>query len=347
MFFPTSGRGFPGGGAFSSFSFLPWSSLWSCATAARTPTVSTRWPCGTPFARASPQGSKRALMPYFARSWGSRAPPFGRSRAWGSFSASSSPFSFREAIPWRGGSFSSSYVPAFFFPYGMNALRVGLALALLLLAWQEMRRRRSVPALGLAALAPLFHTSALVAVGLLAVGEFWRWRRKGLLALGLLALLGLSLLALEGDRLVEKVQPYLGPGGEEGGPSVLRGCRKRVVSEALRPGPPGAEARRPARQGPSWCPQGLPWRAIPMGGQLLPWSAGTPRYSWTALKTGRGPRGGSPGRGPEHDWGEDLSLWPRVLVSGGFFPGLHGGWVRGGGGSAGVQAPSGTGVAGL
>jgi hypothetical protein len=113
------------------------------------------------------------------------------------------------------------YVPAFFFPYGMNALRAGLALALLLLAWQEMRRGRPVPALGLAALAPLFHTSALVAVGLLAVGEFWRWRRKGLLALGLLALLGLSLLALEGDRLVEKVHLYLGPGGEEGGPSVL------------------------------------------------------------------------------------------------------------------------------
>jgi hypothetical protein len=113
------------------------------------------------------------------------------------------------------------YVPAFFFPYGMNALRAGLALALLLLAWQEMRRGRPVPALGLAALAPLFHTSALVAVGLLAVGEFWRWGKRGLLALGLLALLGLSLLALEGDRLVEKVHLYLGPGGEEGGPSVL------------------------------------------------------------------------------------------------------------------------------
>jgi hypothetical protein len=113
------------------------------------------------------------------------------------------------------------YVPAFFFPYGMNALRAGLALALLLLAWQEMRRGRAVPALGLAALAPLFHTSALVAVGLLAVGEFWRWGKRGLLALGLLALLGLSLLALEGDRLVEKVHLYLGPGGEEGGPSVL------------------------------------------------------------------------------------------------------------------------------
>jgi hypothetical protein len=113
------------------------------------------------------------------------------------------------------------YVPAFFFPYGMNALRAGLALALLLLAWQEMRRGRAVPALGLAALAPLFHISALVAVGLLAVGELWRWGRKGLLVLGLLALLGLSLLALEGDRLVEKVHLYLGLGGEESGPSVL------------------------------------------------------------------------------------------------------------------------------
>jgi hypothetical protein len=100
------------------------------------------------------------------------------------------------------------YVPAFFFPYGMNALRAGLALALLLLAWQEMRRGRAVPALGLAALAPLFHISALVVMGLAAVGEFWRLGRKGLWALGLLALLGLSLLALEGDRLVEKVHLY-------------------------------------------------------------------------------------------------------------------------------------------
>jgi hypothetical protein len=113
------------------------------------------------------------------------------------------------------------FVPAFFFPYGMNALRAGLALAILLLAWQEMRRGRALPALGLSALAPLFHNSALVAVGLLAVGELWHWGRKGLLAFGLLALLGLSLLVLEGDRLVEKVHLYLGPGGEEGGPSVL------------------------------------------------------------------------------------------------------------------------------
>jgi len=113
------------------------------------------------------------------------------------------------------------YVPAFFFPYGMNALRAGLALALLLLAWQEMRRGRAVPALGLAALAPLFHTSALVAVGLLAVGEFWRWGKRGLLALGLLALLGLSLLALEGDRLVDKAYSYLRPGGDARGSLVL------------------------------------------------------------------------------------------------------------------------------
>ena len=113
------------------------------------------------------------------------------------------------------------FLPAFFFPYGMNALRAGLVLALLLLAWQEMRRGRGLSALGLAALAPLFHTSALVAVGLLAVGELWRWGKKELLALGALALLGLSLLALEGDRLVEKVHLYLGPGGGEGGPSVL------------------------------------------------------------------------------------------------------------------------------
>jgi len=113
------------------------------------------------------------------------------------------------------------YVPAFFFPYGMNALRAGLALALLLLAWQEMRRGRPVPALGLAALAPLFQTSALVAVGLLAVGELGRWGRRGLLALGLLALLGLGLLGIEGKRLVDKAYSYLGPGGDARGSLVL------------------------------------------------------------------------------------------------------------------------------
>jgi hypothetical protein len=113
------------------------------------------------------------------------------------------------------------FVPAFFFPYGMNALRAGLALALLLLAWQEMRRGRPVPALGLAALAPLFHTSALVAVGLLAVGELGRWGRRGLLALGLLALLGLGLLGIEGKRLVDKAYSYLGPGGDARGSLVL------------------------------------------------------------------------------------------------------------------------------
>jgi len=106
------------------------------------------------------------------------------------------------------------YVPAFFFPHGMMTLRTGLALALILLAWQEMRRGRAVPALGFATLAPLFHTSALVAMGLLAVGEFWRWGRRGLWALGLLALLGLVLIGFDAERLVNKVHFYLGPGEE-------------------------------------------------------------------------------------------------------------------------------------
>ncbi len=106
------------------------------------------------------------------------------------------------------------YVPAFFFLHGMMTLRTGLALALLLLAWQEMRRGKAVPALGLAALAPLFHTSALLVMGLLAVGEFWRWGRRGLWALGFLALLGLVLVGFDAERLVNKVHFYLGPGEE-------------------------------------------------------------------------------------------------------------------------------------
>jgi hypothetical protein len=145
------------------------------------------------------------------------------------------------------------YVPAFFFPYGMNALRAGLALALLLLAWQEMRRGRPVPALGLAALAPLFHTSALVAVGLLAVGELWRWGKRGLLALGLLALLGLSLLALEGDRLVDKAYSYLRPGGDARGSP-----RPHARSPRGLPDPHGGA-----------CPRGLLLTPIPLPKRLL------------------------------------------------------------------------------
>lgn len=74
----------------------------------------------------------------------------------------------------------SVYFPAFYFPHGMNVLRIGLASALLLLATQFFARRRFAPALLTAILAVTMHySSALVLV--LLVGATSRgvahWKR--------------------------------------------------------------------------------------------------------------------------------------------------------------------------
>jgi hypothetical protein len=58
-------------------------------------------------------------------------------------------------------------IPVFFFPYGMNTVRAGLGLSILLLSWQDIRRGRFWRALALITIASLFHYSLLLAAFLL------------------------------------------------------------------------------------------------------------------------------------------------------------------------------------
>lgn len=70
------------------------------------------------------------------------------------------------------------FVPFFLFPYGMNAIRTGLAMAFLLLAWQALRRRRILQAVLVSSLAVSFHYSIVLPILLLFANELSRpnWR---------------------------------------------------------------------------------------------------------------------------------------------------------------------------
>lgn len=65
------------------------------------------------------------------------------------------------------------FIPAFFFQYGMNAVRAGLGLALILLSWQSLRRNNPVSAGILGLLAPFFHVSVLAVLGPLVLSEIF------------------------------------------------------------------------------------------------------------------------------------------------------------------------------
>lgn len=102
------------------------------------------------------------------------------------------------------------YIPAFFFQYGMNAVRAGLALAFILLAWQSLRRGNKASAGVLALLASLFHISALVIVFPVAIPEVlvrvdprWQTVARWLLLAGALAA-----LLLGWERLHDKFEFY-------------------------------------------------------------------------------------------------------------------------------------------
>jgi len=61
--------------------------------------------------------------------------------------------------------------PAFYLPYGMNAVRAGLGIAFFLLGWQAWRRGRRETAAFFWVLATLTHYSIFILIGFLILGE--------------------------------------------------------------------------------------------------------------------------------------------------------------------------------
>lgn len=102
------------------------------------------------------------------------------------------------------------FIPAFFYQYSMNAVRAGLALALVLLAWQGLRRGKWGVALGFGGLAPAFHYSAFVILLPLVLLEALRLRPALALGVAVASTLPLSLLLLvEWEYFLSKLLLYL------------------------------------------------------------------------------------------------------------------------------------------
>ncbi|MEN2981532.1 MAG: EpsG family protein [Thermus sp.] len=101
------------------------------------------------------------------------------------------------------------FVPVFFYQYSMNAVRAGLALALVLLAWQSLRRGKWGSALGLSGLALTFHYSAFVVLLPLGLVEGLRLRKP--VALGIATtflLVAVLLFLLEREYFLNKLLLY-------------------------------------------------------------------------------------------------------------------------------------------
>lgn len=100
------------------------------------------------------------------------------------------------------------FIPAFVFQYGMNAVRAGLGLTLLLLAWQCLRRNKKRCFLVLALTSITFHYSMILPALLLAVPELKVKTRRQLLLLSFLILAALALAFLQQDYILAKLELY-------------------------------------------------------------------------------------------------------------------------------------------
>lgn len=99
-------------------------------------------------------------------------------------------------------------IPAFVYSYGMNVVRAGLGLALLLLAWQCLRRNKKGCFLVLALTSITFHYSMILPALLLAVPELKVKTWRQLLLLSFLILAALALAFLQQDYLLAKLELY-------------------------------------------------------------------------------------------------------------------------------------------
>ncbi|MGQ9736048.1 MAG: EpsG family protein [Thermaceae bacterium] len=123
--------------------------------------------------------------------------------------------------------FSLYFFPVFFYQYGMNAVRAGLGVAILLLAWQALRRRKMWVFVSLSALSLLFHYSMVVPVALLLF--FALPTRKRVIFLGLFGFLGLILLSLRWEYFTSKLSLY----SSYDSPSEVSGLSRLLIMAVL------------------------------------------------------------------------------------------------------------------
>lgn len=79
--------------------------------------------------------------------------------------------------------------PAYFYSYSMNALRIGVASIMLLIAVQELRRDHAIKSGFVMMVAVTFHYSILFSIGCFVIGSFKRVKLRSIFFSGLFALL--------------------------------------------------------------------------------------------------------------------------------------------------------------
>lgn len=95
------------------------------------------------------------------------------------------------------------FLPGWLYSYGMNVLRIGLAFAIFLLAWQHQRRGKALAAWVLKALAITFHLSIIIVIGLQAVFAASKLTIARALAILVTMLGGAAVAYSERDMLVD------------------------------------------------------------------------------------------------------------------------------------------------
>lgn len=113
------------------------------------------------------------------------------------------------------------FVPTFFFSYGMNALRFGLAACFLLLFFQRIRLDSYKTAIVYAVLSILMHNSALFVVGFWLLLSFNLFSRRNIYYLSVLTFFVVLAFYLRQDWVLEKFVLYFESGYES--PSKFSG----------------------------------------------------------------------------------------------------------------------------
>ncbi|MEM2144149.1 MAG: EpsG family protein [Candidatus Jordarchaeaceae archaeon] len=99
-------------------------------------------------------------------------------------------------------------VPVFVYPYGMNAVRAGLGLSLLLLGWQYLRRNKKGHFIILALISVMFHYSMLLPASLLALSELKMKAWRQILMVSLFILAATALVFSQQNYLSAKLELY-------------------------------------------------------------------------------------------------------------------------------------------
>lgn len=142
------------------------------------------------------------------------------------------------------------FIPVFYFQYGVNVLRIGIATGWLLLGMQQFRRRRKIAANILYLTAFSFHFSVFVVI---AYSWFLSARLKNQKALlqGSIGFLAAALFfVVESRYLVEKYHLYIGSGYTA--PDFLSGASQLVVCGIILLGLPAYPLPRWVKQRCLW-----------------------------------------------------------------------------------------------